>query len=158
MSDQPKPVQPPTAAQGFGIAGLTPLAVGAIAVWILNIEAEIRFVAATMLFYGAIVLSFLGGVRWGLVLCNSDPQVMKKHLALGIAPPLVAWALLLIFEPFGLAWSVLGVAGAFVLMFISDLGAVKDGSAPPWYGALRKPLTLAAVALLLIIYVRLVTL
>ena len=158
MNDQPKPPQVPSAAQGFGIAGLIPLAAGAIAVWVLPTESEIRFVAATMLFYGATVLSFLGGVRWGLVLCNPDPQMMNKHLLLGIAPPLVAWALLLIFEPFGLAWSVLGVAGAFVLMFVSDLGAVKDGSAPPWYGALRRPLTLAAVALLLIIYVRLVTL
>lgn len=153
-----KPVKVPSAAQGFGIAGLIPLAAGAIAVWTLPTDAETRFVAATMLFYGATVLSFLGGVRWGLVLADDNPRMMKKHMLVGIAPPLIAWAMLLIVEPLGLEWGVLGLAVAFTLMLLSDLGAVKDGSAPPWYGALRWPLTLAADALLLIIYIRLVVL
>ena len=147
----------PAAAQGFGIVGLVPLAAGAIAVWTLP-QHEVRLVAAAMLAYGATVLSFLGGVRWGLVLREGQERFINKHLVVGVAPPLIAWAMLLITEPLGLEWGVLGLAIAFALMLASDLDAVKDGSAPAWYAQLRKPLTLAADVLLLIIFARLLVL
>ena len=66
--------------------------------------------------------------------------------------------MLLISNSMGMHWSALGLAGAFVLMLFSDIAAAKDGSAPVWYGALRTPLTIAAVVLLLIIYGRLLML
>ena len=149
MADNTEAQKIPSAAQGFGYVGLVPLIAGAIAVWTSEV-AEVGVVAEAMLFYSATVLSFLGGVRWGLALNNPRSARMASSLTIGIFPPLVAWVMLLI----DLQWGLLGTAVAFALMYGSDLFAAKEGTAPPWYPTLRLPLTIAADVALLLIFAR----
>ncbi|MFN3230884.1 MAG: DUF3429 domain-containing protein [Alphaproteobacteria bacterium] len=149
MTDDNKQQKMPSAAQGFGYVGLVPLVAGAIAVWTSE-TAEVFPVAEAMLFYSATVLSFLGGVRWGMALNNPRSSRMASSLTIGIFPPLVAWVMLLI----DLHWGLLGTAVAFALMYASDLFAAKEGTAPAWYPQLRMPLTIAADVAILIIFAR----
>lgn len=93
--------------------------------------------------YAAIIVSFLGGIRWGLAVPR-DRQ--GANYVVSILPSLVAWACLLAPEP----WR-LGLLGIVALALgIIDLGLVREGLAPPWFGRLRVILSAGAgVALLL---------
>lgn len=96
-----------------------------------------------LLTYAAAVLSFLGGVRWGVEIVREQPRWRK--LAVAAAPPLAAWALLAL--PFLTApWQLGGFIAAYLLLWLADAQAPDE--APPWYRRLRTPLTLGAVVAL----------
>jgi hypothetical protein len=95
--------------------------------------------------YGASILSFLGGIQWGLAVARPDGAGLAVRLALSVVPSLAAWlALLLPVRP-GLL--VLAVSLAAVLA--ADLRAAQHGLAPPWYPKLRLPLSGGAMVALL---------
>jgi hypothetical protein len=93
--------------------------------------------------YAATILSFLGGVRWGLAMRDGAPVL--RDLAVSVIPQLAGWIALLL--PPATAAGVLSVALA--LLWSADRRLARAGSAPPWYGALRTPLTAGAVASIL---------
>jgi hypothetical protein len=124
----------------LGLAGLAPfiglalcVALGAPQVW--GVEP-----AAALLGYGATVLSFLGGAHWGLALRHPNGSLRRKLYVGAMAPPLWAWAGLIVGGAVGLGMTAVGlvlhgaVDGAFATRF----------AAPRWYGRLR--LLLAALA------------
>ena len=94
----------------------------------------------TLLGYSAAVLSFLGGVRWGVeIALRRQPRWIV--LGAAVLPSLTAWGLL--------AGSALrtehqlgGFLAAFLLQWAWDSRAV---SPPAWYPRLRTLLTLGAV-------------
>ncbi|KAG0717440.1 Transmembrane protein 69 [Chionoecetes opilio] len=98
----------PTPALALGISGLVPfVAVPAYMITAGIYEAEL---AQAQLFYGASILSFLGGVRWGLTLPEGSTQPPDWHnLGYSVAPSLVAWLGLLAPHTVG----VLTVIGAW---------------------------------------------
>jgi hypothetical protein len=97
--------------------------------------------------YGAIILSFLGGIRWGLAIQGSpEGHRLFRQLGLSVTPSLIAWATLM--APTQVGWPVLTIA--FVVMLLVDILASCLGEAPAWYPMLRWPLTGAAVAALLL--------
>ena len=92
--------------------------------------------------YGAVILSFLGGIQWGLAIRKSGGSARTRQgltpvLALSVFPSLIGWAGLLTEESLGFGLLILG----FVLVLISDVRAVNRGMAPRWYLRLRYPLT-----------------
>lgn len=133
----------PIAPLALGLAGLIPFWALALALLLrgaFGLQPEALDLALAT--YGAIIISFLGGIRWGLAVpAESAPW---RYVG-SIIPSLVAWALLAAPEP----WRLAGL-GVFVLALGPiDLGLVRDGSAPPWFGRLRLILsTGAGVALL----------
>ena len=75
-------------AHALGYAGLLPVA-GAILMLLLQpawATWTIRLGAA----YGAVILSFLGGIQWGMALLAEDPAVRIRRLCIGVMPSL--WA------------------------------------------------------------------
>jgi hypothetical protein len=101
-----------------------------------------------LLAYGAIILSFLGGIHWGLAI-GAVPQsdnMLWPRIALSILPSLVACAALL--APFSIGFLVL--AAAFVAMLLVDIRASRMHEAPAWYPKLRWPLSCGAIAALLL--------
>ena len=93
--------------------------------------------------YAAIIVSFLGGIRWGLAV-RDDAGV--GAYAIAVLPSLVAWALLAAPEP----WRLAGLGLFALALGPVDLTLVRVGAAPPWFGRLRLILsTGAGVALLL---------
>ena len=106
-------------------------------------------VAHALVAYGATILSFLGGVHWGLAIAsrsNAGHPEFRTRLIVSVVPSLAAWVALLFPERIGL----LIVAAAIAAMLWVDLRATRAGHAPPWYPKLRIPLTCVVVAALLI--------
>ncbi|ORX38411.1 hypothetical protein BD324DRAFT_649780 [Kockovaella imperatae] len=88
--------------------------------------------------YGAIILSFLGAIHWGMEFSKYGGYQGYNRLALGVAPVLIAWPTT--FLPHGLAlvaqW--LGFTGTWFL----DQRASSNGWTPPWYATYRFYLSL----------------
>lgn len=134
----------PVAPLALGLAGLVPfwgLALALLVRSALGLETA-RFDLA-LASYAAIIISFLGGIRWGFAV--RDTEGFAPY-AVSVVPSLVAWAALAAPEPWRLM--ILGVV-ALALGPI-DLELVRSGRAPAWFGRLRLILsTGAGVALLL---------
>jgi len=98
--------------------------------------------------YAAIILSFLGGVHWGLTLATADARMTEHYrlrLVLSVMPSLLGWGAL--FLPAG--WDLVTLAGAFAVMLLVDLGPGARSGAPAWYPRLRRPLSVAVVTALM---------
>jgi hypothetical protein len=94
--------------------------------------------------YAALILSFLGGARWGLAVRDAKPDPVVVGLAM--IPTLAGLAALVLLH--GEARSLLLVlAAALALSWIWDFTAKGP---PAWYPRLRTGLTLGAVAGLLV--------
>jgi hypothetical protein len=136
----------PPSARWLGAAGLLPFAATAALAWVGPDEWRgiALFALAT---YGMVILSFLGGVHWGLAL--NAPAAEAPHAAprygLGVVPSLIAWAALLLPPVPGLvmlALAILATAGVESL-------AARRGLVPPAYLRLRWALSLGAALCLL---------
>jgi hypothetical protein len=75
----------------LGYAGLTPFVLGALLVWLIgdwNLAAH-AFVMLALSSYAAIIISFLGGIYWGLAM--RSPHATHQPFVWGVVPGLVAW-------------------------------------------------------------------
>ncbi len=137
----------PKAALMLGWLGVTPFAGFAMAIaagWPLAATTGLR----SLVFYGAVILSFMGGVQWGLALRPAaDRANLSSRLVISVLPAIVAWASVALL-PMLAATSVL--ATAFALLLVHDIATVRRGLAPPWYTHLRAPLTAVVIVCLLI--------
>jgi hypothetical protein len=133
----------PKFARWLGLSGLLPLIFVVLAL-IGDLDPGLRQSALWLgLSYGALILSFLGGLWWGLAAASSRP-VPGWLWVLAVVPSLYAWvplalALLGLMQP-GAALAVVG-AGLW-LALLADLALIRRGLAPPWWLALRWPLSL----------------
>lgn len=145
------PFTVPRPALALGLAGLIPFA--ATSVTSLAGPQELRPHAALALSaYGAVILSFLGGIHWGMAMAASSrrgagtgDREMLRSLVIAIVPSLAGWAGLLLPQTAGL----LLLSASFLAMFALDLQASANGIFPRWYPALRLPLSAGAAACLL---------
>ena len=137
----------PVAAAWLGSLGIIPFAGLSLATPFVSDFLKAKLVFALMA-YGAIILSFLGGIHWGLAI-GTDPQnhnTLWRRIILSVLPSLVAWAALL--TPSSIGFLVL--AAAFVAMLLVDVRASRMHEAPAWYPKLRWPLSCGAIAALLL--------
>ena len=135
----------PKAALFLGLSGLLPfVALGGIAV--CQAPAIHRGVYSALMAYGAIILSFLGGVRWGFAINAKSPSNLTLPLMISVTPSLIAWLSLLVRAEYGIV--VLTVS--FLLMTLLDF---KLQSGPAWYLTLRIPLSLGVLTCLLAVLV-----
>ncbi len=140
---------PPRLARALGAAGLLPQI--SVILVLLEHNNELRFSALAMGYaYAALILSFLGGLWWGLA--------AKAHAAPGwlwiaaVIPSLVALASAVPWatgEPWpGPSLYILG--GALIASLAIDWLLVRAGIAPPWWMGLRLPLSLGLGGLTLL--------
>lgn len=78
----------PLAARRLGHAGLLPFVVGAALVWLVREDAH-PYATLAMSAYAAVIISFLGGIHWGLAFRHAEPP--RALLVWGVVPSLVAW-------------------------------------------------------------------
>ena len=129
----------PRPALWLGMAGALPFLLLAAATLLAAPEHRPEAARAAA-GYGAVILSFLGGIHWGLALRAGRPD--WRPLGLGVVPSLVGWAALLL----PLQGSSMLLAIAFVAMAVIDHRAARSGAAPAWYPRLRWPLSGAVTA------------
>lgn len=147
----------PMPAVGLGLAGLIPFYACAVAAVALPGGQPQAYALTLLLAYGAIILSFLGGVHWGLAMAGfGAPSVLQpmdhppksmswKRLGWSVAPSIAGWAAF--FHPNAEVGLVILMA-AFLATLFGDLKAMEAEAAPTWYLPLRHVLTgLVLVAL-----------
>jgi hypothetical protein len=133
----------PKAPLVLGLAGLLPFwgLMGAMAVAPPSLSAMTLGVALST--YGAVIVSFLGGIRWGLATAAPRQDDVARDYAIAVVPSLLAWGALAF--PLPAALAILGVVAL-------GLGPVDRtlALAPAWFGRLRMILSLGAgIALIL---------
>ena len=115
----------------LGIAGLIPF-------WALSLGLLLKVpafvstqqMATALAAYGAIILSFLGGIRWGLAMTTAGTST---DYFFAVVPSVIGWALVLAPDPWRLA--ALGIA--LLGLGPADLRLIYAGTAPFWFGRLR---------------------
>lgn len=137
----------PSSAAWLGGSGALPFIALAGAMPVLD-GANRLFAAHALLAYGATILSFLGGIHWGMAISSAlaDTTKLAARLTLSVVPSLVGWIALLVGGKAGLVLLAIAVAA----MLLVDLRASRLGEAPAWYPRLRIPLSCVVVASLLI--------
>ena len=131
----------------LGLSGLLPFWGLALALFVPQLVPWSRAANGTALAaYGAIIVSFLGGIRWGLAVAASDQRNTSAHYANSVLPSLAAWALLLLADP----WRLAGLGVLALALGPVDAGLVSSRLAPAWFGRLRMVLSCGAGAALLV--------
>jgi hypothetical protein len=150
----------PQSALALGLAGLIPFYASAGLVLSASLQPVAQAaaplaagptptIAAFVAFaiYSAVILSFLGGVRWGLALQTTPPRA--QALLFSVAPSIAGWAVAAGALAFGLHAATLPPIGAafgllFLVQYLWDRQAPRDG-APAWYPRLRLILTIGVL-------------
>ncbi len=132
------PNKVPAAAARLGYAGLLPFLAGAILT--LPLAGAFRPWGTILLMgYGAIILSFMGGVHWGAAMMRDE--VTTEALGKSVSPSLIALLAIIVGGAAGLIILALG----FVGLLAWDESETKIGHVPAWYPYLRRPLTAIVV-------------
>jgi hypothetical protein len=135
--------QAPLPVRVLGMAGVIPLVVGALAlVFTPEVKPE---AAAGLLAYGALILSFLGGIRWGFAVLE-DGEAGWSAYSMSALPPIVGWLGAVASGPVGL----LILAIALGLWYLAERIAPPSMVLPGWYMPQRGMLTAIAVLALIV--------
>lgn len=89
--------------------------------------------------YGAVIISFLGAIHWGLEFAEKTPSRDRTRFryGMGVLAPAVAWPT--VFMP--VEWALTTQFLSFTFLYLADSNATKRGWAPQWYGTYRWVLT-----------------
>lgn len=142
----------PRTARLLGLAGLLPqLAAG----YVLLENNDWHYTALSMAYaYAALILSFLGGLWWGLAAQAKNAPGWILYAA--VVPSLIAlasawpWAT-------GQPWpgpSMIILGAALIAALGVDWQLQKSGVAPPWWLSLRVPLSVGLGGITLLIGLR----
>lgn len=137
----------PTAPLVLGAAGLIPFVALTLVIvlgWGPPASWRPDAFGTALATYGAIIASFLGGIRWGLAL--HEPERGTRDYVSSIVPSLLAWTALMLPRPLDLA----GIGLVVLAWGFVDADLVRRGLAPAWFGRLRLLLSATAGAALLI--------
>ena len=127
----------PPSALALGAAGLVPFV--ALSGLVLVGRTELMGIATrpALLVYGAIIASFLGGIRWGLAACLG---LGLRDYGLSVVPSLLAWVACALPPP----WDLRGMGLLVLAWGLVDQDFLRRGAAPHWLGRLRLALSAAA--------------
>ncbi|MDV7143770.1 DUF3429 domain-containing protein [Tropicimonas sp. TH_r6] len=137
----------PQTALWLSIAGLVPFVWGALTrissdFQVMSLQlGGARFVAPQVnLFYGMIILAFMSGVLWGFA-AKANGKMAARGYALSVIPAL--WIFL---TGGGLsADTAVDLILGFLGVLLIDWHFWRNGLTPPWWMALRVPMTGAVV-------------
>jgi hypothetical protein len=141
----------PRAPLILGLAGALPFWALALVLLFSDSALIAAFAVKGGIAYGAVILSFLGGIRWGEALKPYGKRERAFAFTLSVVPSLAGWAALLM--PAIPALSLL-VAG-FLMQSLWDVTSAQEGRLPGWFGKLRAILTSLAVTALILMLGRL---
>ena len=139
----------PFSAGVLGYLGLIPF-IGLTCLMLFRVDPGVE-VSRLLGTYSAIILSFLGGIHWGIATENSlsktvNSSKLNMHLILSVIPSLLGWAGLIAPEFTGFCIIIFG----FVFVLVIDLRIEQMDIVPDWYPRLRKHLTLIVIGCLVI--------
>ncbi len=128
----------PQSAAVLAYAGALPLIVAALLIGVKP-ETHGPEAAAFMAVYGAALIVFFGGVRWGVAVMRRQGPDFRSLFG-AIIPFLAALPTL---YPGDIRLKFAFILAALPLLLLDDLKATRRGSgAPDWYLGVRVPLTI----------------
>jgi hypothetical protein len=130
-----------TTAIWLGAAGALPFIAAVLAGLLLADSLIAQWTEQAAFLYGAVILSFLGGIHWGLALTRARAD--SRAYIIGVIPSLVGWGAVLLPMRIGLVVLALGFIGQFLM----DLRL----SLPGWFRTLRLALTIVVSASLFLL-------
>lgn len=104
-----------------------------------------------LMVYATVILSFLGGIRWGIAVSN--PEAGWAPLAISVLPALAGWVIvpyaILVQQVPSPSWFL-----AYAVLFALHLGwDWRSGSVPGWFKTLRMTVSLIVIACLVAAWV-----
>ncbi len=115
---------------------------------IFNIEDRLTFIIT----YAAIILSFLGGIHWGIGMLNrnhADPSIESKlRFFISVIPSILGWVSIFLYEYHAIMLLTL----SFLLILLYDFISFRLNNFFQWYLFLRIILTFIVITSLLNIY------
>jgi Protein of unknown function (DUF3429) len=129
---------PSSLALRLGYGGLLPFAVGALLVWWVRADA-LPYVGRGLAAYAALIVSFLGGIHWGLALRQTVPS--SRLLIWGVLPSLVVWPAVMV--PPGAGLVVIGVM--LLICYAVDRVLYAEQGVAPWLTLRFRLSTVAAL-------------
>lgn len=135
-----------TLSGAIPFVGLTLLTIGEP-----HVEPRVDVATVLLLLYAAIILSFLGGIRFGMAVQSPAPGA-AANLAWSVVPSLAGWGVLIVaylaavYRNMGfVGWAFAILAALFVLQYAWDAASARTGEAPRWFGPMRQRITLIVV-------------
>ncbi|GEO99490.1 DUF3429 domain-containing protein [Methylobacterium haplocladii] len=130
----------------LGIAGLIPF-LGFAALAVSGSDGGLGTIGLSprtiLSAYGAVIASFLGGIRWGAAAARGAGNA---DYLLAVIPSLLAWAALAAPAP----WDLRILGGLVLLWGVIDQDLTRRGLTPVWMGRLRLILSaLSGITLLI---------
>ena len=132
----------PLLAKLIGFGGLIPFVGCAVLMYAGNTGASIIALFASAV-YGAVILSFVGAVHWGLAMHEDRSSYWYVW---SIIPAILGWLAIVLLD---IQISLLALAIAFTLAWSVDRQASLQGLIPAWYMQMRHILTVGATISLL---------
>ena len=135
----------------FSILGLLPFFFGLIDI-LIN-KDNLFFVINLPKYYGSVILTFLGAVYWGIILNDSNKNLITEKvktfiICWSIIPSL--WSgLILIFSH---NITIIILALCFMIVQFVDEFIIKYFKFPIWYLFLRRSLTMSVTSILIFSY------
>jgi hypothetical protein len=150
MADLADPRRIPSVALALGVAGLVPFVAISLSQWSGGQELLPFATPTSGIVYGAVILSFLGGIRWGTAIGPYGAWTQARDFAMSVLASITGWIAVLLPHSAGLCLLLIG----FLLQALWDVVDVEDGRLPSWFGRLRMMLTAGAAISLLAMLVR----
>jgi hypothetical protein len=135
----------PRPALVYALAGLLPFLGCTVLVFLSGDDTQVAVAVEAL--YAAVILSFLGGARWGIEIQRLTPRA--GVITLTMVPSVLGFGVAL--------WTLggdqganaaSGLLGLAILFIASGVWDVISRDVPDWYPRLRIALTLAVVALM----------
>lgn len=133
----------PRAPFWLGSAGIVPLAAATLIYLFARTPEQRQFGLQAFCAYSAVILSFLGGIRWGAALVLPSFKLLFR----AIMPSLIAAGCLLL--PPNYAVPLLGAS--FLMLGLSDSTQTVHALWPLWFKRLRLMLSVAVICLHLVV-------
>ncbi|MEM1364181.1 MAG: DUF3429 domain-containing protein [Pseudomonadota bacterium] len=137
------------AAWVLAVGGLIPF--WALALFLFAADSGELYERLALVGYGATILAFLGGIRWGAAITQTNGSGTSGSgtggrvvLALSVLPSLAGWLALLM----PALTALLVLIACFIAQWVWDFLSVRSGSLPAWFGTLRAVITAGAVVAL----------
>lgn len=134
----------PRTALLLGLGGVIPFLALSILMALVS-EPLIKFlVGRSLIAYAAVILSFLGGARWGLALRCTDRKRQGLQFIASVLPSIAAWLLLTA----RLDTAIAAYALLFAILGLFDAVTLDALDSPAWYKRLRTLLSGLVVSVL----------
>ena len=139
----------PILAVILSVAGIIPFILCGLGAVATNTVTSLPAVNM-LIVYGAVVLSFLGGVHWGFTLATEHDPAERPRLLGGVLPSVLGWAVVAVttytVQPsLGLALLI----GLFIVAAGVEWRAHRRGWVPGGYIGMRIVITVIVVAILI---------